>query len=148
MMLWESKKVNEEKDKLQKEIQSLKDSIEARDQAIKTLLEIANKAEHDRARYKRRIDVLQKNQPKYIITPKIPKNITLDDLLKNTYIVENWDSSVEVIPTRAEIEKETVERILSDIRYTSDHISGREMIITETKLNEIAKQYGVEIGEN
>lgn len=141
MMQWEKRKVNEEISKLLGEIYSLEDSIDARDKTIANLLEIANKAEHDRDRYKRRIEKMQKNQPRYIITPKIPKNITLNDLLKNTYIVENWDNSVEIIPPREEIEKAIAKKILKWLKEHSDFVG---FALIETYFRE---EFGVEIGE-
>lgn len=59
MMQWERKQVEEEKAKLQAEIESLKGLLDVTLKVVKKDRELLEKAEHDRDRYKRRIDLLQ-----------------------------------------------------------------------------------------
>ena len=59
MMQWERKQVEEEKAKLQEEIQTLKNQLEVTRVMLRRAEKRLAKTEHDRDRYKRRIDLLQ-----------------------------------------------------------------------------------------
>ena len=59
MMQWERKNVEAEKAKLQEEMQSLKNKLEVTRVMLRRAENRLQKAEHDRDRYKRRIEALQ-----------------------------------------------------------------------------------------
>ena len=58
MMQWERKQIEEEKAKLQAEIESLKNQLEVTRILLRRDRKTLEKARHDRDRYKRRIDLL------------------------------------------------------------------------------------------
>lgn len=84
--------------------------------------------------------ILSKEEYEKLTEPRvfIPKGISNKEFEKYgiIYIAE---SSIEIIPTRAVIEKETAEKILQIIKEEYGYIGNLEKII--------AKQFGVEIKE-
>lgn len=72
------------------------------------------------------------------IAEKIPTNKELTEMLdKSMYSVIQDTSTVEIIPTRAEIEKETAGKILNEV---SKHYGGAWLVA-------LYKQFGIEIEE-
>ena len=151
-MQWEKRMVKEEKAKLQEEISHLENNLHITRIMLRKAEKRLEKAEHDRDRYKRRIDVLQKSntktpltkaailkkeienlketyrnqiqvykliiaklqekQPRYIITPKKPNDISLDIIESVHYgIVEGLDNNINIIPTKEDTIREIIDKV-------------------------------------
>lgn len=87
--------------------------------------------------------------PRLFIKPRELNKKELAEKLKNEKygIIGVDSSSIEIIPTRADIEKETAEKILKPLYDACKEDTYGQTVVDFAILENFAKQFGVDLGE-